>query len=176
VTDSQGRVVDFKNTVIILTSNIGSPHLLEGVTSSGEIKESARELVMRELRGHFRPEFLNRIDEIVLFKPLSLAEITKIVGLLVQDVQKRVAERGVTLEVSQAAKEFIAKAGYDAVYGARPLKRFIQRELETKVARSLIANEIPAGSVVKVDVAGDKLEVARVTEGAADQKVVSMKR
>jgi ATP-dependent Clp protease ATP-binding subunit ClpB len=176
VTDSQGRVVDFKNTVIILTSNIGSPHLLEGVTSSGDIKESARELVMRELRGHFRPEFLNRIDEIVLFKPLSLAEITKIVALLVQDVQRRVGERGVTLEVSQAATEFIARTGYDAVYGARPLKRFIQRELETKVARSLIANEFPAGSVVKVDVVGDKLEVSRVAEGAADQKVVSMKR
>ena len=176
VTDSQGRVVDFKNTVIILTSNIGSPHLLEGVTSSGDIKESARELVMRELRGHFRPEFLNRIDEIVLFKPLSLAEITKIVALLVQDVQRRVGERGVTLEVSQAANEFIARTGYDAVYGARPLKRFIQRELETKVARSLIANEFPAGSVVKVDVVGDKLEVSRVAEGAADQKVVSMKR
>jgi ATP-dependent Clp protease ATP-binding subunit ClpB len=176
VTDSQGRVVDFKNTVIILTSNIGSPHLLEGVTSSGEIKESARELVMRELRGHFRPEFLNRIDEIVLFKPLSLAEITKIVALLVQDVQKRVGERGVTLEVSQAAKECIARTGYDAVYGARPLKRFIQRELETKVARSLIANEIPAGSVVKVDVVGDKLEVSRVAEGTTEQKVVPMKR
>ena len=176
VTDSQGRVVDFKNTVIILTSNIGSPHLLEGVTSSGDIKESARELVMRELRGHFRPEFLNRIDEIVLFKPLSLAEITKIVALLVQDVQRRVGERGVTLEVSQAAKEFIARTGYDAVYGARPLKRFIQRELETKVARSLIANEFPAGSVVKVDVVGDKLEVSRVAEGATEQKVVSMKR
>ena len=176
VTDSQGRVVDFKNTVIILTSNIGSPHLLEGVTSSGDIKESARELVMRELRGHFRPEFLNRIDEIVLFKPLSLAEITKIVALLVQDVQRRVGERGVTLEVSQAANEFIARTGYDAVYGARPLKRFIQRELETKVARSLIANEFPAGSVVKVDVVGDKLEVSRVAEGAAEQKVVSMKR
>jgi len=176
VTDSQGRVVDFKNTVIILTSNIGSPHLLEGVTKNGEIKESARELVMRELRGHFRPEFLNRIDEIVLFKPLSLGEITKIVGLLVQDVAKRVGERGITLDVTKAAQEFIAKTGYDAVYGARPLKRFIQRELETKVARSLIANEIPAGSVVKVDVLGDKLEVARVTEGASDQKVVSMKR
>jgi ATP-dependent Clp protease ATP-binding subunit ClpB len=180
VTDSQGRVVDFKNTVIILTSNIGSPHLLEGVTSSGDIKESARELVMRELRGHFRPEFLNRIDEIVLFKPLSLAEITKIVALLVQDVQRRVGERGVTLEVSQAATEFIARTGYDAVYGARPLKRFIQRELETKVARSLIANEFPAGSVVKVDVVGDKLEVSRVAEGTAEgateQKVVSMKR
>lgn len=176
VTDSQGRVVDFKNTVIILTSNIGSPHLLEGVTTSGEIKESARELVMRELRGHFRPEFLNRIDEIVLFKPLSLAEITTIVGLLVKDVQKRIAERGVTLEVSQGAKEFIARTGYDAVYGARPLKRFIQRELETKVARALIADEIPAGSVVKVEVKGDKLEVSRAQEGEAEAKVVSMKR
>ena len=176
VTDSQGRVVDFKNTVIILTSNIGSPHLLEGVTSSGEIKESARELVMRELRGHFRPEFLNRIDEIVLFKPLSLAEITTIVGLLVQDVQKRIAERGITLDVSQGAKEFIARAGYDAVYGARPLKRFIQRELETKVARAFIADEIPAGSLVKVDVKGDKLEVVRAAQGDGEQKVVSMKR
>ena len=176
VTDSQGRLIDFKNTVIILTSNIGSPHLLEGVTPSGEIKESARELVMRELRGHFRPEFLNRIDEIVLFKPLSLAEITTIVGLLVQDVQKRIAERGVTLEVSQGAKEFIARAGYDAVYGARPLKRFIQRELETKVARAFIADEIPAGSVVKVDVKGDKLEVVRAVQGEPEQKVVSMKR
>ena len=176
VTDSQGRVIDFKNTVIILTSNIGSPHLLEGVTTSGEIKESARELVMRELRGHFRPEFLNRIDEIVLFKPLSLAEITTIVGLLVKDVQKRIAERGITLDVSLGAKEFIARTGYDAVYGARPLKRFIQRELETKVARALIADEIPAGSVVKVEVRGDKLEVSRVKEGEAEAKVVSMKR
>ena len=176
VTDSQGRVIDFKNTVIILTSNIGSPHLLEGVTPSGEIKESARELVMRELRGHFRPEFLNRIDEIVLFKPLSLAEITSIVGLLVQDVQKRIAERGVTLEVSQGAKEFIARAGYDAVYGARPLRRFIQRELETKVARAFIADEISAGSVVRVDVKGDQLEIARATQGESAQKVVSMKR
>lgn len=176
VTDSQGRVVDFKNTVIILTSNIGSPHLLEGVTSSGEIKESARELVMRELRGHFRPEFLNRIDEIVLFKPLSLAEITTIVRLLVKDVQKRIAERGITLEVSNAATEFIAKTGYDAVYGARPLKRFIQRELETKVARQLIAEEILPGSALKVDVVGDKLEVQKGTPSTPEQKVVPIKR
>lgn len=176
VTDSQGRVVDFKNTVIILTSNIGSPHLLEGVTSAGEIKESARELVMRELRGHFRPEFLNRIDEIVLFKPLSLAEITTIVSLLIKDVQKRIAERGIVLEVSNAAKEFIAKTGYDVVYGARPLKRFIQRELETKVARQLIAEEIPVGSALKIEVVGDRLEVSKGAPSVPDQKVVPIKR
>jgi ATP-dependent Clp protease ATP-binding subunit ClpB len=168
--------VDFKNTVIILTSNIGSPHLLEGVTKNGEIKESARELVMRELRGHFRPEFLNRIDEIVLFKPLSLAEITTIVGLLIEDVQKRIADRGITLEVTQAAKEAIAKSGYDAVYGARPLKRYIQRELETKVARSLIADEIAPGSTIKVDAKDDTLTIVPVTGTPSEEKVVSMKR
>lgn len=176
VTDSQGRLVDFKNTVIILTSNIGSPHLLEGVTKNGEIKESARELVMRELRGHFRPEFLNRIDEIVLFKPLSLAEITTIVGLLIEDVQKRIADRGITLEVTQAAKEAIAKSGYDAVYGARPLKRYIQRELETKVARSLIADEIAPGSTIKVDAKDDTLTIVPVTGTSSEEKVVPMKR
>lgn len=177
VTDSQGRVVDFKNTVIILTSNIGSPHLLEGVTKNGEIKESARELVMRELRSHFRPEFLNRIDEIVLFKPLSLAEITTIVGLLVKDVQKRIADRGITLEITDAAKECIAKSGYDPVYGARPLKRYIQRELETKIARSLIADEVTPGSTIKVDAKGDSLVIKRVDPSAADEaKVVEMKR
>lgn len=177
VTDSQGRVVDFKNTVIILTSNIGSPHLLEGVTKNGEIKESARELVMRELRSHFRPEFLNRIDEIVLFKPLSLAEITTIVGLLVKDVQKRIADRGITLDITDAAKECIAKSGYDPVYGARPLKRYIQRELETKIARSLIADEVTSGSTIKVDAKGDSLVIKRVDPSAADEaKVVEMKR
>ena len=176
VTDSQGRVVDFKNTVIILTSNIGSPHLLEGVTKNGEIKESARELVMRELRGHFRPEFLNRIDEIVLFKPLSLAEITTIVGLLIQDVQKRVADRGITLDVTDAAKECIARSGYDAVYGARPLKRYIQRELETRIARALIADEITSGSTVKVDAKGDSLVIKNAEIGTIEEKVVEMKR
>jgi len=176
VTDSQGRVVDFKNTVIILTSNIGSPHLLEGVSPAGEIKESARELVMRELRVHFRPEFLNRIDEIVLFKPLSLAEITTIVGLIVEDVARRIADRGITLEVSQGAKEFIAKTGYDAVYGARPLKRFIQRELETRIARSLIADEIPPGSTIRAEVANGALAISRVSESTQEQKVVPIKR
>jgi ATP-dependent Clp protease ATP-binding subunit ClpB len=159
VTDSQGRTVDFKNTVIILTSNIGSPHLLEGISKSGEISEVARNSVMRDLRGHFRPEFLNRIDEIVLFKPLSLNEITSIVDLLLADVMKRLAERGITITVSEEAKTHIAQAGYDPVYGARPLKRYIQRELETRVGRALIADELQIGSVVLVGVREGALTV-----------------
>jgi ATP-dependent Clp protease ATP-binding subunit ClpB len=160
VTDSQGRTVDFKNTVIILTSNIGSHYLLEGITQNGEIKESARESVMKELRGHFRPEFLNRIDEIVLFKPLTLEEITSIVDLLLADVTKRLREREISLEVTAAAKKYIAEAGYDPVYGARPLKRYIQRELETKVGRALIAGQLQPGSVIRVDVDADGLRVS----------------
>ena len=166
VTDSQGRTVDFKNTVIILTSNIGSPHLLDGISKSGEISESARTAVMRELRGHFRPEFLNRIDEIVLFKPLQLREITAIVDLLLADVTKRLADRGVTIEVTPSAKEHIAQAGYDPVYGARPLKRYIQRELETKVGRALIADELQAGAVIKVDSAKEGLAISSVLQAA----------
>jgi ATP-dependent Clp protease ATP-binding subunit ClpB len=159
VTDSQGRTVDFKNTVIILTSNIGSQHLLEGISKSGEISEGARNSVMRDLRGHFRPEFLNRIDEIVLFKPLSLNEITSIVDLLLADVTKRLIERGITITVSDEAKKHIAQAGYDPVYGARPLKRYIQRELETRVGRALIADELHIGSAVLVGVKDGALTV-----------------
>jgi ATP-dependent Clp protease ATP-binding subunit ClpB len=159
VTDSQGRTIDFKNTVIIMTSNIGSQHLLEGITSDGEIRQTARDSVMRDLRGHFRPEFLNRIDEIVLFKPLLLSEIKKIVDLLLDDVRKRLSDRGVSLVVSDEAKEKIANAGYDPVYGARPLKRYIQRELETKIGRALIAEELQAGASIRVGVKGDALDV-----------------
>jgi ATP-dependent Clp protease ATP-binding subunit ClpB len=162
VTDSQGRTVDFKNTVIILTSNIGSQHLLDGISAKGEISEAARLSVMRELRGHFRPEFLNRIDDIVLFKPLALEEITKIVDLLLEDVRKRLADREISLEVSQEAREFIGKSGYDPVYGARPLKRYMQRELETKIGRSLIAEQLLPGSVVEVSVKDDALVVKPV--------------
>jgi ATP-dependent Clp protease ATP-binding subunit ClpB len=162
VTDSQGRVVDFKNTVIIMTSNIGSQYLLEGITSEGEIRQTARDSVMRELRGHFRPEFLNRVDEIVLFKPLMLSEIKKIVDLLLEDVRKRLSDRGISLVVSDAAKEKIANAGYDPVYGARPLRRYIQRELETKIGRALIAEELQTGASIEVDVKGDALEVRAV--------------
>jgi ATP-dependent Clp protease ATP-binding subunit ClpB len=160
VTDSQGRTVDFKNTVVILTSNIGSHFLLEGITPKGEISDEARGQVMNELRRSFRPEFLNRIDEIVLFKPLSLKELTSIVDLMLADVRLRLRDREVGLHVSDAAKEFLATEGYDPVYGARPLRRYIQRELETKIGRLLIADELSPGSQVDVDLVGGALQVS----------------
>jgi ATP-dependent Clp protease ATP-binding subunit ClpB len=159
VTDSQGRTVDFKNTVIIMTSNIGSPHLLEGVTPAGEITERAREAVMRELRSHFRPEFLNRVDDIVLFRPLRLEEIERIVDLQTEDLRKRLADRGVRLELSEPAREYVARQGFDPVYGARPLKRFLQHELESKIGRALIAGEVRDGALLRVDVKGGRLDV-----------------
>ncbi|GAB4272274.1 MAG: ATP-dependent chaperone ClpB [Deferrisomatales bacterium] len=156
VTDAQGRTVDFKNTVIIMTSNIGSPHLLEGVTEDGRIREGAREAVMRELRSHFRPEFLNRVDDIVLFKPLTLEEIERIVDLLVQDLVRRLRDRRIGFRLTPEARAHIARAGYDPVYGARPLKRFLQRNLETRVGRALVAGDILDGATITVDVeAGD---------------------
>src|SRR5262249_28286499 len=148
ITDSQGRTVDFKNTVIIMTSNIGSQYLLEGITKDGKIQDEARQSVMRDLRTHFRPEFLNRVDEIVLFKPLTIEEIEQIVDLLLDEVRDRLKDRNIRIEVTEAAKEFIANSGYDAVYGARPLKRYLQRELETKIGRSLIADEVSDGSLI----------------------------
>ena len=160
VTDSHGRTVNFKNTVIIMTSNIGSDHLVEGVTPAGEITEEARNAVMRELRMHFRPEFLNRVDDIVLFKPLRLEEIERIVDLLMEDIRKRLVERQIKIEMSKAAKEFIAKEGFDPVYGARPLKRFLQHELETRVARAIISDELTEGSTIYVDAEGEKLMVS----------------
>ena len=159
VTDSQGRTVDFKNTVIIMTSNIGSPHLLEGVGSDGELSESARDAVLRELRGHFRPEFLNRVDDTVLFKPLRLEEIKEIVGLLTADLRRRLEGRGIALELSEPAREYIAREGYDPVYGARPLKRFLQRHLETRIGRALIAGEAAEGSTIEVEIEGGELRV-----------------
>lgn len=160
VTDSQGRTVDFKNTVIIMTSNIGSQHLLAGITQQGEIIESARALVMDELRSHFRPEFLNRIDDIVLFKPLTLAEIEQIVDLQAEDVRERLKSRNLTLDIDQAAKEFIAKTAYDPVYGARPLKRYLQRELETRIARHIITDALPDGGRIEVRVKDGALDVS----------------
>ena len=146
LTDAQGRTVNFRNTVIIMTSNIGSLYLLDGLTDDGEIREDARERVMGELRAHFRPEFLNRVDEIVLFKPLTLAEIERIVDLQIADVRARLADRRLGLELTEAARELIARQGYDPVYGARPLRRFIQREVETRIGRALIAGEIRDGA------------------------------
>jgi ATP-dependent Clp protease ATP-binding subunit ClpB len=156
ITDAQGRTVDFKNTIIIMTSNLGSRFLLEGVTDD-TISESVRESVMAEVRRAFRPEFLNRIDETILFKPLTLEEITKIVDLLVADLNKRLVERRVVVALDTKAKEWAAEKGYDPVFGARPLKRFLQRQIETKLARALVAGEIAEGSTVKFQVKGDEL-------------------
>ena len=155
-TDSHGRTVNFKNTVIIMTSNIGSADLIEGVSKDGEISEKARKAVLSEMREHFKPEFLNRVDDIVLFKALTLSEIKQIVVLLASEIEKRLAERQISFSLSEAAKEFIAKEGYDPVYGARPLKRFIQRELETKLGRAIIAGDVMDGSEVAVDVKGSR--------------------
>ena len=156
ITDAQGRTVDFKNTVIIMTSNLGNRFLLEGVTGD-TIPESVRESVMTEVRRAFRPEFLNRIDETILFKPLTLDEITKIVDLLLADLNRRLADRRVTVKLDAKAKEWAAEKGYDPVYGARPLKRFLQRQLETRLARALIAGEVAENSTVTFKVKGDEL-------------------
>ncbi|WP_358321555.1 ATP-dependent chaperone ClpB [Nonomuraea sp. NPDC049141] len=159
LTDAQGRTVDFRNTVVIMTSNIGSQYLLDGVTSDGEIKPEARERVIGELRRHFRPEFLNRIDDIVLFKPLTEAEIEQIVELMFDDIRQRLAERRLTLEVTAEARRLIANQGYDPVYGARPLRRFIAREVETRIGRALLSGDVPEGSTITVDVDKGELNV-----------------
>jgi ATP-dependent Clp protease ATP-binding subunit ClpB len=159
VTDAQGHTVDFKNTVIIMTSNIGSQHLLEGMDERGQIGDHAREAVLAEMRSHFRPEFLNRIDDIVLFKALQLDEIKQIVGLQVTELGRRLADHGAQLELTEAAQEFIARAGYDPVYGARPLKRYLQHELETKIGRAIVAGELVDGTLIQVDVRDGGLAV-----------------
>ena len=151
LTDSHGRTVDFKNTIIIMTSNIGSPLLIENASETGEIAESVRKRVMGELRLHFRPEFLNRVDDIVLFKPLTLSEIKRIIDLQLELLRVRLSERHLELELTEAAKEYIAREGYDPVYGARPLKRFLQRHLETALSRQILAGSIPENNRVTVD-------------------------
>ncbi|MDE2955059.1 MAG: ATP-dependent chaperone ClpB [Gemmatimonadota bacterium] len=164
LTDAQGHVVDFKNTVVIMTSNIGSPYLLEGVTDDGEIRDSARDAVMTELRQQFRPEFLNRIDDVVLFKPLLLSEITRIVDLLIVDLHNRLSDRQIGLTLTEDAKGFIARKGFDPVFGARPLKRFLQHELETRIGRALISGDISDGAQIEVDVADGDLVIKDVGE------------
>ncbi len=159
LTDSQGRNVDFKNTIVIMTSNIGSVHLLQAMERDGEISESVRQTVMRELNSHFRPEFLNRVDDIVIFKPLSLNEIQQIVLKLADGLRTRLADRQISLNISDDAARLIADEGFDPAYGARPLKRFIQRALETKVARALIAGEATPGSTVEVTANEGDLQV-----------------
>jgi ATP-dependent Clp protease ATP-binding subunit ClpB len=157
ITDSQGRVVDFKNTVIIMTSNIGSQYLLDRNENENEISVSTRDRVLSQLKSHFRPEFLNRVDETILFKPLSLAEIKNIVLKMMNDLQKRLEEQHINIEISNTAKEFIAVNGFDPIYGARPLKRFIQRNLETKLAREIIAGSVHEHSTVHVTTENDEI-------------------
>ena len=159
LTDAQGRTVDFRNTVIIMTSNIGSEYLLDGVTPDGEIEPDARERVIASLRSAFRPEFLNRLDEIVLFKPLTLPEIERIVDLMFNDLRARLAGRQMTLEISEEARRYIAQQGFDPVYGARPLRRFISREVETRIGRALVAGDVRDGAVIRVGLADGELTV-----------------
>ena len=160
LTDAQGRTVDFRNTVVIMTSNIGSEYLLEGVTPDGEIKPDVRERVFAELRRHFRPEFLNRVDDIVLFKPLTRGEIERIVDLMFDDLQARLAERQMTVELTEAARRLIADQGFDPVFGARPLRRFIAHEIETRIARLLVAGEVVDGATLRVDAKDGPLVVS----------------
>ncbi|OIO66586.1 MAG: ATP-dependent chaperone ClpB [Zetaproteobacteria bacterium CG_4_9_14_3_um_filter_49_83] len=163
LTDSHGRTVNFKNTIVIMTSNIGSEYLLDGIDSSGHLSDQARLQVMSTLRGHFRPEFLNRVDDTVLFKPLVESDVVHIVDLFLEELRGRLADQHIHLAVSETAKVLIAREGTDVGFGARPLKRFIQQELETRVARYLIAGEVLPGSAMKVDVAGmDEQQVLSV--------------
>ena len=159
ITDSQGRTVDFKNTIIILTSNIGSQYLLEGIDENGKIRPEAETAVMNDLRAHFRPEFLNRLDEVILFKPLTKENISGIVDLCIADMNKRLADRELKVELTEQAKEFVTENGYDPVYGARPLKRYIQKNIETLAARIILGDGVRAGSTIVVDVSeqGDRL-------------------
>ena len=163
ITDSQGRTVDFKNTILIMTSNIGSSYLLDGIDESGNIKPEAQNLVMNDLRAHFRPEFLNRLDETILFKPLTKGNITRIIDLLLSELNERLADRELSLELTDAAKTFIADHGFDPVYGARPLKRYMQKHVETLAAKLILGGEISTGATIVIDVEGDAL-TAKVKE------------
>ena len=160
LTDSHGKTVDFKNTIIIMTSNLGSQFLLEGIKDDGTFRPGVEDKVSDTLRTHFRPEFLNRIDEVVLFKPLVRSQIAKIIELLLTGLRARLTERKITLELTQAAKDFITEAAYDPVYGARPLKRYIQAHIETPLAKAIISGEVADGQAVTVDTGEDGLTFA----------------
>ncbi|MFR2365460.1 MAG: ATP-dependent chaperone ClpB [Eubacterium sp.] len=159
ITDSQGRTVDFKNTILIMTSNIGSPYLLDGIDDQGNIKEENQELVINDLRGHFRPEFLNRLDEIVMFKPLTRENIGGIVDLIINNLNERLADKELKISLTPAAKKYVADNGYDPVYGARPLKRYLQKNVETLAAKVILEGKVSLGDTIVFDVEGDKLVV-----------------
>ena len=157
ITDSQGRTVDFKNTIIIMTSNLGSAHLLEGIEPDGSIRKEAEDAVMQELRGNFRPEFLNRLDEIIMFKPLTKDNIGHIIDLLIQELNERLADREIKVALSDTAKAYITEQGYDPVYGARPLKRYLQKHVETLSAKLILADQVRGGDTIYIDVKDDAL-------------------
>ena len=161
ITDSQGRTVDFKNTILIMTSNIGANYLLEGINEDGTISEQAEGLVMQDLRNHFRPEFLNRLDEIILFKPLSKENIGGIIDLLLKDLNKRLDDRGLSLELTAEAKAFVIENAYDPIYGARPLKRFLQKHVETLAAKLILSDSVGQGDVIVIDVQDGELTARR---------------
>ena len=151
ITDSQGRTVDFKNTILIMTSNIGSAYLLEGINENGDISEESQSMVMGELRAHFRPEFLNRLDETILFTPLTKGNIYDIIDLLIKDVNKRLSDREIQIELTERAKQNVVEGGYDPMYGARPLKRYLQKHVETLAARLMLRGGIGAGQTIIID-------------------------
>ncbi|MBQ9610718.1 MAG: ATP-dependent chaperone ClpB [Lachnospiraceae bacterium] len=159
ITDSKGKTVDFKNTILIMTSNIGSEYLLDGIDEKGNIKKEADDMVMSSLKSHFRPEFLNRLDEIIMFKPLDKASIGGIVDLLVADLNKRIADKEIRLELSDAAKNYVIDSGYDPIYGARPLKRYLQKNVETLVAREILSNNLHQGDKIILDYDGSELYI-----------------
>ena len=157
ITDSQGRTVDFKNTILIMTSNIGASYLLEGIDRDGQISQDAEKLVMNDLRAHFRPEFLNRLDETILFKPLSKENIGGIIKLIIADLNRRLSDRELAVALSPEAEAYIVEQAYDPVYGARPLKRFIQSKIETPVARRIVSNPPKEGSKLTIDYDGKEI-------------------
>ena len=157
ITDSQGRTVDFKNTILIMTSNIGAQYLLDGIEENGEIKQESQDMVMNELRGHFRPEFLNRLDEIIMFKPLTKGNIGGIINLIIDDLNRRLADKELTIELTDEAKHYIIENGYDPVYGARPLKRYIQKYVETLAAKLILAGDLDSGDTIVIDVENGQL-------------------
>ena len=163
ITDSQGRTVDFKNTILIMTSNIGSSYLLDGIDENGNIMPENEKMVLNELRAHFRPEFLNRLDETIMFKPLTKKDVGQIIDLLVKDVNKRLVEREVSIELTDVAKDFLVEGGYEPMYGARPLKRYLQKHVETLAARLILEGNVGRGSVIVIDVEDEKL-IGRVKE------------
>ena len=168
ITDSQGRTVDFKNTILIMTSNIGSPYLLDGIDENGQIRPEAQKQVMDDLRAHFRPEFLNRLDEIIMFKPLTKANIGNIVDLMVKDLDKRLSDQELSLTLTEAAKENVIENGYDPVYGARPLKRYLQNYVETLAAKKILSGDVHTGDTLVLDVENGEF-VVRV-QGAPDDR------